>query len=368
MYFDKDKKNFGFGMMRLPMKDDQIDEKQVDEMVDYFIQNGFNYFDTAHPYIEGKSEQTVKNSLVKRYPREDYILTNKLSNSYWNKREDIRPYINTMLEACGVDYFDFLLMHALNKDSYKKYKEEGAFEEALKLKDEGIIKHLGISFHDSASVLEQILKENPQIEVVQIQFNYLDQDDESVQSRLCYEVCRKYNKPIIVMEPVKGGTLANLPAVAKKEFDKLGDNLSPASYAIRYAAGHEWIFMTLSGMSNTEQMKDNLSFMKDFESLDEKELSTIDKVTDILKNQNTIGCTACRYCVDGCPQSILIPDLFMCYNNKMLFNFDEKENYLSAAQKGNYASACIECGQCEGACPQKLKIISLLKNVVSEFE
>lgn len=367
MYFDKVKKNFGFGMMRLPMIDKEVDEKQVNQMVDYFISKGFNYFDTAHPYIDGKSEQAVKNCLVKRYPREDYILTNKLSNSYWEKREDIREYIQTMLDKCGVKYFDFLLMHALNKDSYKKYKKEKAFEEALELKKEGIIKHLGISFHDSAQVLEQILKENPEIEVVQIQFNYLDQFDESVQSKACYDICRKYDKPMIIMEPVKGGTLANLPAIAQKEFDRLGD-LSAASYAIRYAAGHEGVFMTLSGMSNINQMKDNISFMEDFKKLDEKELSAIDKVTQILKNQHTIGCTACRYCVDGCPSNILIPDLFMAYNKQKLFGIDEKEDYLSVSKQGNYPSACIECGQCEEICPQKLKVIDLLKDVTHEFE
>ena len=233
MYFDGVKKKFGFGMMRLPMIDKDVDIEQTKAMVDYFMDAGFNYFDTAHVYIEGKSEQSIKTCLTERYDREDYILTDKLSNSNWEKREDIRPLVDQMLEACGVEYFDFLLMHALNKDSFKKYRDQGAFEEALALKEEGKIRHLGMSFHDSAEVLDQILTEIPQVEVVQIQFNYLDQDDDNVQSRACYEVCRKHGKPIIVMEPVKGGTLANLPAIARKEFEKLSD-MSPASYAIRY--------------------------------------------------------------------------------------------------------------------------------------
>ncbi len=367
MYFDGVKKNFGFGMMRLPMIDKDVDIEQTKAMVDYFMEAGFNYFDTAHVYIEGKSEQSIKTCLTERYDREDYILTDKLSNSNWEKREDIRPLVDQMLEACGVEYFDFLLMHALNKDSFKKYRDQGAFEEALALKEEGKIRHLGMSFHDSAEVLDQILTEIPQVEVVQIQFNYLDQDDDNVQSRACYEVCRKHGKPIIVMEPVKGGTLANLPAIARKEFEKLSD-MSPASYAIRYVASHEGIFMILSGMSNMEQMKDNVSFMKDFKKLDSGEMQAIETVTKILKDQDTIACTACRYCVDGCPMGILIPDLFMAYNNKKIFGSDEQATYDKITETSGLASACIECGQCEGECPQSLKIITLLKDVALEFE
>lgn len=367
MYFENVKKNFGFGMMRLPMIGDKVDEEQVCKMVDLFLEEGFNYFDTAHLYIDGKSEQAVKNCLSSRHSRDKYILTNKLTSPCWEKPEDIRPLFQEQLDACGVEYFDYFLMHALNKKTFDKYKEHGAFEIAFQLKEEGKIKHVGLSFHDKADVLDEILTTYPQVEVVQIQYNYLDLDDDNIQSQACYEVCRKHNKPIIVMEPVKGGTLANLPAIAKAEFDKIGNN-SPASYAIRYAAGKEGMFMTLSGMSNLEQMKDNISFMKDFQQLDDKEMNTIDLVTSILKKQETIACTACRYCTDGCPMSILIPDLFGLYNAKKVFGDDNQTEYDEYTSSNGKASECITCGQCEQACPQKLKVIELLEKVTAEYE
>lgn len=275
--------------------------------------------------------------------------------------------VDTMLEACGVDYFDFLLLHALNKDSYKKYRDNGAFQVGLELKEEGKIRHLGMSFHDTADVLDDILTNQPEIEVVQIQYNYLDQEDEQVQSRACYEVCRKHNKPIIVMEPVKGGTLAVLPALARKEFEAISDN-SPSSYALRYVLEKEGVFMTLSGMSNMEQMMDNVKHLENPIRLSDEENQAISKITQILKDQDMIKCTACRYCVDGCPMGILIPDLFMSYNKHKVFGSDEQKTYDSVTQSSGLASACIECGQCEGICPQSLKIISHLKNVAEVFE
>ena len=209
--FDKVKKNFGFGCMRLPMKGDEVDFEETGKMVDMFLASGFNYFDTAHGYIDGQSEIALKKCLTSRYPREAYILTNKLSGHYIEKNEDIRPFLQKQLEACGVDYFDFYLMHAQNKDLFARYKQIHAYETVMALRDEGKIRHFGISFHDKAEVLDQILTEYPQIEVVQIQFNYVDYEDPSVESRKCYEVCCKHGKPVIVMEPVKGGSLVNLP-------------------------------------------------------------------------------------------------------------------------------------------------------------
>ena len=287
------KKNFGFGCMRLPMKDGEVDTEQTCRMVDAFLENGFNYFDTAHGYLGGKSETALKTCLTSRYPRDRYILTNKLTNFFFKKHEDIRPLFQSQLEACGVDYFDFYLMHAQGVDNFAYFKKCRAYETALELKADGKIRHFGISFHDRAEVLEQILTEYPQVEVVQIQFNYLDYEDPAVESRKCYEVCRKYGKPVIVMEPVKGGTLANLPQQAQAVFDGLNGG-SAASYAIRYAAGFEGIMMVLSGMSSMEQMEENISFMKDFRPLDHKELEAIDKVRDIYHSMNLIPCTACR--------------------------------------------------------------------------
>lgn len=263
MNFNNVKKNFGFGCMRLPMlengKDVNIDE--TCRMVDLFINEGFNYFDTAHGYLNGESEKALKKCLTIRHNRDEYILTDKLIMQYFNKQEDIRPFFESQLETCGVEYFDFYLMHAQSKDIFAHFKKCNAYETALELKAEGKIKHFGISFHDRAEVLEEILEEYPQIEVVQIQFNYLDYDDPAVQSRKCYEVCRKFDKPVIIMEPVKGGNLVNLPEDAKKILDDLNGG-STASYAVRFAAGFEGVMMVLSGMSNLEQMQDNLSYMK----------------------------------------------------------------------------------------------------------
>ena len=219
-YFNEIKKNLGFGCMRFPMKDDEIDYELTSKMVDYFIQQGFNYFDTAHVYLNGKSEIALKKCLTSRYPRNQYILTNKLSTHHFNKQEEIFPLFESQLEACGVDYFDFYLMYAQSDEIYAKYKKLHAYDEARKLKEEGKIKHFGISFHDKADVLDMILTENPDIEVVQIQFNYVDYEDPAIQRKACYEVCRKHNKPVIVMEPVKGGNLVNLPKEAKVVYDK----------------------------------------------------------------------------------------------------------------------------------------------------
>ena len=271
------KKNFGFGCMRLPMKDGEVDIPETNRMVDAFLEAGFNYFDTAHGYIDGKSEKALKECLTSRYPRDRYILTNKLTNFYFKREEDIRPFLESQLEACGVEYFDIYLMHAQTAEVFQYFKSCRAYETAFQLKEEGKVRHVGISFHDTAEVLEQILSEYPQIEVVQLQFNYLDYEDPAVQGRRCYEVCRKFGKPIIVMEPVKGGTLVNLPEMAAKELHDLHGG-SPASYAIRYAAGFPGMMMVLSGMSNLEQMQDNLSYMKDFRPLNEEEHAAVKKV------------------------------------------------------------------------------------------
>ncbi|MDE6241801.1 MAG: aldo/keto reductase [Anaeroplasmataceae bacterium] len=369
MYFDGVKKNFGFGCMRLPMKDKEVDYEELNKMVDTFIENGFNYFDTAHGYVDKMSEIAVRECLAKRYPRDKFILTNKLTDPFFNNQEEIRPFFESQLEACGVEYFDFYLMHAQNKNNFLKFKECKAYETAFELKKEGKIKHVGISFHDTADVLDQILSEYPQIEVVQIQLNYVDFDDSAVQSRKCYEVCRKHNKPVIIMEPVKGGNLVNLPNDAQKIFDELQGG-SNASYAIRFAAGFEGVFMVLSGMSNMEQMLDNISYMKDFKSLNDKEKEAVTKVCAVFHNMHLIDCTACRYCIDGCPKHISIPDLFSCMNTKNIYH-DWNANYYYTnvhTKSGGKASDCIECGKCEKACPQHLPIRKLLKDVAKEFE
>lgn len=351
------------------MKDSDVDVAEMNRMVDTFLENGFNYFDTAHGYVDGKSETALRECLTNRYPRDRYILTNKLTDFYFKKQEDIRPFFESQLKACGVDYFDFYLMHAQGAENFAFFKKCRAYETALELKSEGKFRHFGISFHDRAAVLEQILTEYPQIEVVQIQFNYADYDDPAVESRKCYEVCRKFGKPVIVMEPVKGGNLVNLPDKAKAVLDDLHGG-SPASYAIRFAAGFEGIMMVLSGMSNMEQMRDNISYMKDFKPLSEQELAAIGKVQEIFKSMNLIPCTSCRYCTAGCPKHISIPDLFAVMNTKQLYhdwNADYYYNVHTSGEKSK-ASDCIKCGKCEQACPQHLHIRDLLETVAKEFE
>lgn len=363
------KKNFGFGCMRLPMVNGEVDIAEMNQMVDAFLKNGFNYFDTAHGYLQGKSEKALKTSLADRYERSRFILTNKLTNFFFKKEEDIRPFFEQQLKDCGVEYFDYYLMHAQGADNFRFFKSCKAYETAFALKEEGKIKHVGISFHDKADVLEQILTEYPQIEVVQIQFNYVDYDDPAVESRKCYEICRKYGKPVIVMEPVKGGNLVNLPQSAKDIFNKLGEN-SPASYAIRFAAGFDGIDMVLSGMGSLQQMADNISYMKEFQPLNDNEMEAVRKVQEIFKSMNLIPCTACRYCEAGCPKKIAIPDLFAVMNTKQIYHDWNADYYYSNVHtsQGRKASDCVKCGKCEKACPQHLEIRRLLEDVAKEFE
>lgn len=361
-------KNFGFGCMRLPMKDGQVDKAEMCRMVDIFLENGFNYFDTAHGYVEGLSEPALRDCLTSRYPRDKYILTDKLSTHHFTREDQIRPLFASQLTACGVEYFDFYLMHAQSAEIFAKYKKCRAYETALELKAEGKIRHFGISFHDRADILEQILTEYPQVEVVQIQLNYVDWDDPAVESRKCWEVCRKHGKPVIVMEPCKGGNLVNLPEDARAVLDGLG--VAPAECAIRFAAGHEGILMVLSGMSNLEQMEDNIRFMKDFRPLDERETAAVNRVREIFRGKNLIPCTACRYCTDGCPKKISIPDLFACLNAKKVFqnwNTDYYYNNVHTVHNGK-ASDCVKCGKCEQVCPQHLPIRELLEQVAAEFD
>lgn len=364
-FFPEIHKNFGFGCMRLPMNGQDVDIAHFSRMVDAFLDAGFNYFDTAHGYISEKSETALRESLTSRYPREAYLLTNKLSDNYFESEADIRPLFQAQLDACGVSYFDFYLMHAQNAVNFEKYKACRAYETAFALKEEGKIRHIGLSFHDKAEVLDRILTEYPQVEVVQIQFNYADYEHESIQSRQCYEVCVKHGKPVIVMEPVKGGRLVNLPENAQQVFDALDTGMSNASYAIRFAAGFENVAMVLSGMGNMDMMRDNLSYMTDFKRLSEKELTAVWAVRDLLLSQKLVPCTACRYCVDGCPQRIDIPGVFAALNAKRQL---KHADYAAATREGGKAGDCIRCGKCEKICPQALPIRELLNEVKHAFE
>lgn len=374
-FFNEIHGNFGFGCMRLPMLGEEVDIEQTKQMVDKFIAEGFNYFDTAHGYIGGKSELALKECLTSRYPRESYLLTNKLTAPYFEKEEDIRPFFMSQLEACGVDHFDFYLMHAQSSRNFPHFKECRAYETAFALKEEGYIRHVGLSFHDTPETLDMILNEYPQVEAVQLQFNYADYEDRSVQSKACYDVCVKHGKPVIVMEPVKGGSLVKLPGKSGEiieAFRKLhGVNNSNASYAVRFAASFENVFMVLSGMSNMEQMEDNTTTMRDFKPLDKEEFDMIFKVREAIESMKLIKCTGCRYCVtdNECPANIPIPRIFECCNSKLAFESPGAAHmYGFVTREKGKASDCLKCGMCENICPQHLPIRSYLELAVKEFE
>ncbi len=366
MSFNEIKKNFGFGCMRLPMAGEEVDTVEFNKMIDYFIENGFNYFDTAHGYINGKSETAIRECLTSHYPRESYLLANKLTSPYFETEADIRPFFENQLKWCGVDYFDFYLFHALNRSSYEKHKACNSFGIVKQLKEEGKVRHIAMSFHDSPEVLDMILTENPFIEAVQLQINYLDKDDPSVQSEACYKVARKHGKPIIVMEPVKGGALVNLPNDAN-ELLKGITNHSNAAFAIRYAASLEGVFMVLSGMGNMDMMKDNVSSMKEFTPFTSEEFEASDKVREIIRRVKQIGCTKCEYCLEGCPMDIKIPAIFAAYNEYLGAKKTRRQAKELLPTQGGTASDCIKCGACEDICPQKLPIRKLLEKAANDF-
>ena len=370
-------KRLGFGLMRMPHTDPNdastVDVEKVCQMVDLFMERGFTYFDTAWMYNGFASESTVKKVLVDRYPRESFTLATKLHSGFFKSEETREEYFATQLKNTGAGYFDYYLLHGIEGNMLNKYESFHSFDWLQEKKKEGLIRHAGFSFHDRPEVLEGILKKHPEVEFVQLQINYLDWESEWIHARACYEVAQKYDKPVIVMEPAKGGTLSRVPEEAKALFDELDPSKSVSSWAIRFAASLPGVMMVLSGMSNLEQIEDNTGYMRDFVPLTEEEREVCFRVAEIINAQIAIPCTACSYCVEGCPKKIPIPKYFSLYNEDMRENLEEKgwtinlSNYDTLSKKAGKASDCIACGQCEGVCPQHLPIIEHLKSVAEHY-
>ena len=369
-YLGESIKKLGFGLMRLPMNGDEIDMDQTKKMVDTFMSKGFTYFDTAYVYIGGKSEVALKEAVVDRYPRDSFQCATKLPLWDQKSREELQEILDTSLQRAGLEYYDFYLLHAMSAERAQKADELQAWDFMKQVKAQGKAKHIGFSFHDSAEALEDILKNHPEMEFVQLQINYADWESDSVQSRKCYEVARKYNKPVIIMEPVKGGSLATMTPEVQKLFKDANPDASIPSWAIRYCASLEGIITVLSGMSNEEQLNDNVSYMEDFQPLTDSERQVVAKAVEILNNTPTIPCTACKYCVDGCPQKINIPGVFSAMNNFTLYNNlpGAKGSYQNAVKDGGKAGDCIQCGRCEAHCPQHIQIIEELKKAAATLE
>lgn len=370
-------KKLGFGLMRLPLldanDDTSIDIEQMKKMVDIFLERGFTYFDTAWMYCGFQSENATKEALVDRYPRESYTLTTKLHAGFLKTKEDRDKIFEQQREKTGVEYFDYYLLHDIGHDHYEIYKELDCFEWIVEKKRQGVVKHIGFSYHDNAKLLDKVLTEHPEMEFVQLQINYLDWDSEAIQSRECYEVAVKHGKPVIVMEPVKGGTLANVPESVERMFREHDDSMSIPSWAIRFVASLENVEMVLSGMSNMEQVIDNTDYMMDFKPLTEEEIAMVHRAADMINGSIVIPCTGCSYCTDGCPQNIAIPKYFSLYNadKQEIEGKDwtpQGEYYDRLTLNFGKASDCIGCGQCEAACPQHLPIIENLREVAEYFE
>ena len=367
---DWNPRKLGFGLMRLPRDEKgEIDIPEVCAMADRYLAEGFTYFDTA--YVYNGSEVAFRKAVVERHPRESFTVASKLAA--WQLTDDFRPedMFRTSLERCGVDYFDYYLLHSLQESHGTIYEDNGCFDFVKKMKEEGKIRHAGFSFHGSPELLESLLKAHPEIEFVQLQINYVDWDNDMIASRRNYEVARKYGKDIIVMEPVKGGILANVRPEVRKALDEVDPNASAATIALRFAASLPGVQVVLSGMSSPAQMEDNLAAFSSFAPLTEPQMAAMHHACEVVLDVPTVPCTDCRYCVEGCPMSIKIPEIFKRYNMLLTFgeHFRPHGMYGDLIKSGSgRAGDCIACGQCESACPQHLPIIEELRKASALFD
>ncbi len=361
-------KKLGFGLMRLPKIEEEMDINQINKMVDIFLDNGYSYFDTAYGYPN--SEETIAKCLVERYERSSFKLATKLPAFAANNKEEAMEMFYTSLKRTKAEYFDYYLLHNLGGKRTIKFDEYEIWDFVKKLKADGLVKQIGFSMHDSAEVLDDILTKHPEVDFVQLQINYADWNNSIFQSGKCYDIATKHGKPIIVMEPIRGGALANPPKDIKELFNNYDNSVSYASWALRYVASLSNVMMILSGMSTIDQMLDNVNTFNNLKILNENEKEIIKNAQAILEKIETIPCTNCNYCIKDCPAKISIPDVFSAVNQNIMFNNIEQAKYVYsfALKRGNKASTCFECGLCENVCPQKIKIIEELKNSVSLFE
>lgn len=367
-------KKLGFGFMRLPLTDSDdpgsIDIELTKKMVDEFMGRGFNYFDTAYPYHREKSEDAIRVCLVERYPRESFLLADKMPTIRVTSAEDYPILFDEQLRRCGVEYFDYYLFHNIWKNSYKATEKFGGFDFIKRKMDERKIRHFGFSFHDEPELLDEVLTKHPEVEFVQLQLNYLDWNSPSVRSGECWQVARRHGKDIFVMEPNKGGSLINIPPDAEKLFRDFSPVASNASWAMRFCGSLPGVKVVLSGMNTMEQLEDNISFMDNFTPINEEERTIIERAGKIVSDSLAIGCTKCRYCVEGCPVHIPIPEYFDAYNSYCLtHNMGNAGMYYRRYANGRgLASECIGCGKCELSCPQHLKIRELMAKIAKTFE
>lgn len=367
--------SYGFGAMRLPQIDEtnleSVDEKEFEKMVNAYMDSGYNYFDTAYPYHNGESERMLKKYLVEKYPRDSFLIADKLPSFLLQNKEDVENFFTEQLERCGVEYFDYYMLHNVSTwtlDALRKFK---AWDYLKKVKEEDKVKHIGISLHDNAEILEEVLKEMPEIEFVQLQINYLDWENESIQAKECYEIARKYNKDIIIMEPLKGGTLVDVPAEIEEKFKKYNPDISAPGWALKYCFDLEGVISVLSGASNLQQLEDNLNTMKHIKPLDSTEKELISQAIIAINDSIEIPCTNCNYCINECPNGIPIPKFFELYNIEKRLPSNgfspQQVYYRTYAMKTAEASDCDFCGACIEKCPQHLDIPEYMGKVVELF-